>query len=183
MTLLILEVAIPTYKSVNEYGTWRVLADRIPNFIGFVVSFFVTALYWIDYLRITRYLSNFTMNILWINILLLFFIVFLPFSTAFYVNGINFIEPFVFYAINLALIAFFILLLTYATAKKEDGKTGLTDLIKKCEILKIGNTMIVWLLAAVLAYVSITLARFAFILIFIINPIIDRYFDKKAATL
>mgnify|MGYP000398002443 CR=1 FL=1 len=73
MTLLVLEVAVPTYQSVNKYGTWDVLSARIPNFIGFVVSFFVTALYWVDYLKITKYVSDFNMKTLWINIFLLFF--------------------------------------------------------------------------------------------------------------
>jgi len=179
MTLLVLEVAVPSYQSVNKYGTWEVLADRIPNFIGFVVSFFVTALYWIDYLKITKYVSDFDMKTLWINIFLLFFIVLLPFSTAFYVNGINFIGPFVFYSINLTMIAVMILLLILAVNKKEKGVTGLTPLITKWESLKMLNTTSVWFLAAILAFVNLPTARIVFVLIFIFNPLIDRYFSKR----
>jgi hypothetical protein len=40
MTLLVLEVAVPSYTTLNKSGIWAVLAERIPNFIGFVVSFF-----------------------------------------------------------------------------------------------------------------------------------------------
>ena len=179
MTLLVLEVAVPTYQSINKYGTWDVLASRIPNFIGFVVSFFVTALYWIDYLKITKYVSDFNMKTLWINIFLLFFVVLLPFSTAFYVNGINFIGPFVFYSINLTMIAVMIFLLIRAVAKKEKEKTGFTKMLRNWESARMINTISVWSLAAILAFIYIPVARGIFILIFIINPMIDRHYKKK----
>jgi len=181
MTLLVLEVAVPTYQTVNQYGIWQVLESRIPNFIGFVVSFFVTAFYWIDYMKITKYLTNFNPKLLWINIFLLFFVVLLPFSTAFYVNGINFIGPFVFYSINLALIALMILFMIYAVAKKEKGLTGLSKLHRNWEASRMFNTVIVWSLAGFVAFVSIEIARAIFIIIFIINPLIDRYYKKKFA--
>ncbi|MFY0602458.1 MAG: DUF1211 domain-containing protein [Flavobacteriaceae bacterium] len=179
MTLLVLEVVVPSYSTLNKSGIWGVLAERIPNFIGFVVSFFVTAFYWIDYMKITKYLTSFNSKLLWINIFLLFFVVLLPFSTAFYVNGINYIGPFVFYAINLSMIALMILLMIFAVAKKEKEKTGLDKLHRNWEALRMLNTVIVWALAGFLAFFIIEIARGIFIIIFIINPIIDRYYKKK----
>jgi len=181
MTLLVLEVAVPSYTILNKSGIWAVLAERIPNFIGFVVSFFVTAFYWIDYMKITKYLTSFNPKLLWINIFLLFFVVLLPFSTAFYVNGINFVGPFVFYSINLSLIALMILFMILAVAKKERGQTGLDKLHRNWEASRMLNTVIVWLLAGVLAFFTIEIARFIFILIFILNPFIDRYYRNKVA--
>ena len=181
MTLLVLEVVVPSYSTLNKSGIWGVLAERIPNFIGFVVSFFVTAFYWIDYMKITKYLTSFNTKLLWINIFLLFFVVLLPFSTAFYVNGINYVGPFVFYSINLSLIALMILLMIFAVAKKEEGKTGLDKLHRNWEALRMFNTVIVWGAAGLLAFVSIEIARVIFILIFILNPIIDRYYRRKIA--
>lgn len=179
MTLLVLEIAVPTYQSINQYGLREVLEARIPNFIGFIVSFFVSAMYWIDYLKITKYVSDFNSKALWVNILLLFLVVLLPFSTALYVNGIHFIGPFVFYSINLSLIAVMSLVLLRVVANKEGGKTGLHGITKKWQSLKIINTIFVWALAAVIAFVSIKVARFIWILIFIIDPIIDWYYKKS----
>jgi uncharacterized membrane protein len=179
MTLLILEVVVPSYQTINKYGVWDVLEARIPNFIGFIVSFFVTALYWIDYLKITKYTSEFTNKSLWANIVLLFFVVLLPFSTALYVNGINFTGPFVVYSINLTMIAVMIFILILIIAKEEEGKTGFTQLKRNWELVRMTNTISVWVLAAILAFVHIPTARFTFILIFVLNPLIDRYFKKK----
>lgn len=181
MTLLILEVVVPSYQTINKYGFWEVLEARIPNFIGFVVSFFVTALYWIDYLKITKYTTQFTEKSLWANIVLLFFVVMLPFSTALYVNGINFTGPFVVYSINLTMIAVMIFILILVVSKEEQGKTGFTKLKRNWELVRMANTIFVWILAAILAFVHIPTARFVFVLIFILNPIIDRYYKKKIA--
>lgn len=181
MTLLVLEIAAPTYQSMNKYDFWILLRVRIPNFIGFVVSFFVTAMYWIDYLKITKYITDFSSKVLWANIFLLFFVVLLPFSTALYVNGINFVGPFIFYSINLIMIAVMIFVLILAVAKKEGEATGLSILQRNWELARMINTIFVWSLAAVFALVHIPTARFIFILIFIFNPMIDRYYKRKIA--
>lgn len=179
MTLLILEVAVPTYQSINKYGVWDLLEVRIPNFIGFIVSFFVSAMYWIDYLKISKYITSFNGKMLWANIFLLFFVVLLPFSTALYVNGINFVGPFVFYSINLVMIAVMIFILILAVSKKEGETTGLNKTQRNWELARMGNTIFVWILAALLAFVYIPVARGVFILIFVINPLIDIYFKRK----
>lgn len=179
MTLLVLEVAVPTYQSFSKYGMWELLQVRIPDFIGFTVSFFVTALYWIDYMKITKYITSYNTKLLWINIFILFFVVLLPFSTAFYVNGINFVGPFVFYSINLSLIALMVFFMILAVAKKEKGQTGLDKLHRNWEASRMLNTVVIWGLAGVLAFFTIELARFIFILIFILNPLIDRYYRRR----
>lgn len=179
MTLLVLEVTIPTYESFKNEGTTSVLLERTPSFIGFVLSFFVTVFYWIDYMRISKYISDFDNKALWINILILFSIVLLPFSTAFYVNGFSLTGPFVFYSINLAFIAFFEFLLAKYITKKEEGKTGLTQLKGKWESFRSLNTSIIWLLSAIFAFILPWPSRFFFVFIFILEPFIDRYYKKR----
>lgn len=179
MTLLVLEVTIPTYESFRNNGTVNVLLERLPSFIGFVLSFFVTAFYWIDYMRITRYISDFDNKALWINILILFSVVFLPFSTALYVNGIHLTGPFVIYALNLSIIAFFEFWFARYITKKEKGNTGLTKLRGKWEATRSLNTSSIWFVAACLAFFFPWISRLLFVLIFIMEPFIDRYFRRK----
>ncbi|MEM6685815.1 MAG: TMEM175 family protein, partial [Bacteroidota bacterium] len=52
MTLLVLEVAIPNSEEAMTQDLGQILENRIPSFIGLVVSFLVTALYWIAHMRI-----------------------------------------------------------------------------------------------------------------------------------
>lgn len=179
MTLLVLEVVIPNYKEIQTGNTLRILQNRIPSFIGLVVSFMVTALYWIAHMRIIKYVSTIDSKILWYNILLLFFIVLLPFSTAFYVKGFTYKGPFAFYCFNLAAIGFFNFMLNIYIPKKEKGKTGITPLLAKFIKYRALNAFVVWALAGFLAFYLPWIARFLFIFLFIIEAIMSKIYTKK----
>ena len=179
MTLLVLEVVIPSYNELKTRDTLVILQYRIPSFIGLIISFFVTVLYWISHMRIMKYVSTINSKLLWYNILLLFFIVLLPFSTAFYVKGFDAVGPFVFYCFNLSAIGFFNYLMNVYVIKKEKGETGITTTLGKYFKLRAFNAFIVWVLAGVLAFVFPFTARFLFILLFIFEFILKKYYKKK----
>ncbi|MDP5093505.1 MAG: TMEM175 family protein [Polaribacter sp.] len=179
MTLLVLEVVIPSYKELQTGNTLVILQNRIPSFIGLVVSFMVTALYWIAHMRIFKFTSTIDSKILWYNILLLFFIVLLPFSTAFYVKGFGYKGPFAFYCFNLAGIGFFNYLLNIYIPKKEKGLTGITPTLAKYFKLRAINAFSVWAIAGFLAFYTPMIARLLFILLFIFEFLLTKYFKKQ----
>ena len=173
MTLLVLEVGIPTSKLISTYTTWEILQSKIPNFIGLIVSFFVTALYWVAHLRAMKYVEIVDRKLLWLNIFLLFFIVLIPFSTGYYVRGFNHTGPFVFYCFNLSAIGLLNFLLIRYIMKKEKDHPELSPIIKKWHIYTSLNAFSIWILAGILAFALPNLARFIFILIFVIQMIIN----------
>tara|TARA_R110002124_G_scaffold82972_2_gene217531 strand:- start:8203 stop:8832 length:630 start_codon:yes stop_codon:yes gene_type:complete len=179
MTLLVLEVVIPSYNEIRTNNTLLILQNRIPSFIGLIVSFMVTALYWVAHLRIMKYVSTINSKLLWYNIFLLFFIVLLPFSTAFYVKGFDYVGPFAFYCFNLAAIGFFNYLMNVYVTKKENGQTGITAVLENYLKARAFNAFIIWALAGILAFVFPFIARFLFIFLFIFELIITKYYKKK----
>ncbi|MGB5647982.1 MAG: TMEM175 family protein [Muriicola sp.] len=179
MTLLVLEIGIPTYEAFSSNDTWTLLANRIPSFIGLVVSFLVTALYWLAHLRCMRLVSTIDTKLLWLNIFLLFFIVLMPFSTGFYVGGFNLTIPFVFYCFNLTAIGLFNLLMILYVIKKEKGHPELTPLAILWYKLTAWNALTVWILAGILAFFAPYMARIIFVLIFVFQILINRYYRKK----
>ncbi len=179
MTLLVLEVGIPSIKVIANNPTWTILQSKLPSFIGLVVSFFVTAIYWVAHLRHMKFVTEVDGKLLWLNILLLFFIVLLPFSTGFYVAGILYKGPFVFYCFNLSGIALFNYLIINYIFKKEKGQTGLTPLLGKWHKAVALNSFLVWVIAGVMAFILPVLARVLFLIIFIIEILIHKYFRKK----
>ena len=179
MTLLVLEVVIPSYKELQTGDTLQILQNRIPSFIGLVVSFMVTALYWIAHMRIMKHVSTINSKLLWYNILLLFFIVLLPFSTAFYVKGFDFVGPFAFYCFNLSAIGFFNYLINVYVTKKEKGLTGITSVLGKYYKIRAMNAFVVWALAGGLAFFLPMVARFLFLLLFVFEFVLTRYYKKK----
>lgn len=182
MTLLILEVSIPSSNAINEYGTLGVLQILIPSFIGLLVSFMVTAVYWVSNLRTMQYVTDITPKLLWTKILLLLFIVLLPFSTAFYVNGFDSVGPFVFYCINLSFIGLFNFFMVSQIMRGAYAEKELTINQVRWNKVRALNPLFIWILAGALAFVLPNTARFVFFLIFIIQPVIDRYYRKRGAT-
>ncbi|MEM6721022.1 MAG: TMEM175 family protein [Bacteroidota bacterium] len=180
MTLLVLEVAIPNSEEAMNQHLGTILGNRIPSFIGLLVSFLVTALYWIAHMRIMRYVKEVSYTLLWLNILLLLFIVLLPFSTGLYVKGFNAISPFAFYCFNLSAIGFFNYLMIRYIAKYENTVPYLTGQWEKARAL---NTVLVWVLAGFFAFIIPLVSRFLFVLIFVFQPFIDRYYRKKKVAL
>lgn len=178
MTLLVLEVAVPTAKELSLHNFGDVLSTRIPDFIGLFVSFKVSALYWISHLKIFKYVSEITTRLLWINIYFLLAIVLLPFSTAMFVNGFNLTGTFMFYCLNLALIAGINLVMLIYVFRKEKEQTGLDNLHYKALRNRGLNVLFIWIIAALFSsfwYFS----RFLFILLFANQFLIDRYYKKK----
>lgn len=179
MTLLILEVGVPSAKSINTMAFTDILSNRIPDFIGLVVSFLVSALYWIGHIKLMKYVSAVTGKLLWLNIFFLLAIVVLPFSTAMYVNGFGHTGPFVFYCINLAVIGLFNLLMLRYVYRLENQKTGFTRIYYRWYRARGMNVMTIWILASLLASPFPWFSRFVFLLLFVFQFFIDRRFKKK----
>ncbi len=179
VTLLVLEIVIPSFKELRSYDTLTILQNRIPSFIGLVVSFLVIALFWVNHMRIFKYVNTVDKRLLWYNIFLLFFIILLPFSTGFYVKGFSYIGPFVFYCFNLSAIGLFNYLINVYVPKKEKELTGITPMLGKYFKFRALNALLVWVVAGFLALVWPYTSRFLFILLFIIEIFITRYYKKK----
>jgi len=179
MTLLILEVGVPSITALNKLSFGTVLANRIPDFIGLVVSFLVSALYWVGHIKLMKFVSVVTGKLLWINIFFLLTIVLLPFSTAMYVNGFDYPGPFMFYCINLAVIGVFNLIMTRYVYYSENKKTGFTRVLYRWYRARSLNVLIIWVLAALCTPVFPGFARVIFIFLFVIQFIIDRRFKRK----
>ncbi len=82
ITLLILDIRLPDIPG-QEIDT-HFLAGLIsisPQILGFVLSFFIIAMYWLSYHRFFLYIRRTDRVLVLQNILFLFFIVFMPFPT------------------------------------------------------------------------------------------------------
>ncbi len=179
MTLLVLEIDIPTMDAMRTDSTINILQERIPSFIGMIVSSFVSILYWTSHLRIMRHVKVVDKTLLGINIGLLLSIVLLPFSTALYVVGFNYSAPFIFYSINISVIGFFNYLMVFYVEKTESGTTEIDKLHIKRNKANALNGLVWWILAAIVAVKYNMAARFLFISIFIIQIFVNRHFNKK----
>ncbi len=85
MTLLVLDVKIPKIASalVTPELLAQTLWDLWPKFLSFVMSFVILSLFWIAHHGYSHFLKRTDRTFLWINLLFLMVVVFVPFSTDF----------------------------------------------------------------------------------------------------
>jgi uncharacterized membrane protein len=83
ITLLILEIKVPAIQQdFSELQLWYALLQLTPKIVGFLISFFLIGQTWIEHHRMCSFLELYNSGMLWRNLLLLLFVVFLPFATA-----------------------------------------------------------------------------------------------------
>ena len=183
MTLLILEIKIPATEDVKALGTPGVLIKLIPSFIGFFISFIVTALYWRAHLTLAQFIKTYDNRLLWLTIWLLMSVVLLPFSTALYAKSFNYNGPFIVYCINLVMIGLFNFFMINYIVRKE----GYSEMLSKSVATRLRfRSMLaplIWALSAVWVFIEPNSARVLFILIFLIQAIGERILIKKEKSL
>jgi uncharacterized membrane protein len=79
ITLLALNLAVP---GPGHGPLARQLADHWPSFAAYVVSFLTIGIIWVNHHTLFKNLSEIDRTLLFLNLLLLFFVVAIPFATA-----------------------------------------------------------------------------------------------------
>ena len=77
ITLLVLELNVPEGEHL-----WEQLKDEWPSFAAFFVSFWVIGIIWVNHHGVLDHLARADRGVLYLNLLLLFTVVFIPFPTA-----------------------------------------------------------------------------------------------------
>ena len=79
ITLLALQLEIPKGDAVD---VWHEVVSLHSSFIAFAISFGVIGAYWIAHHRLFAFIERYDRRLLWLNLLSLFFIVLMPFTTS-----------------------------------------------------------------------------------------------------
>jgi uncharacterized membrane protein len=83
ITLLVLDLKVPDAAggSASDLGR-TIMLGLLPKYLGYMVSFWVIALYWVAHHRCFRYIRKYDRRLIYLNFLFLMFIAFMPFPTA-----------------------------------------------------------------------------------------------------
>ena len=113
ITLLVLEIKVPDKNllpEITDKEILKALGHLIPKFMGFIISFMLIGLYWTIHHRMFGFVTSYNRKLLVLNLVFLFFIVLMPFSTGFYseFSGKELVEkqlkiPLTFYVLNFSL--------------------------------------------------------------------------------
>jgi uncharacterized membrane protein len=137
ITLLVVELSAPhiPYGAAQNHMGWQALADRVPGFIGFFVSFFVIGAFWAIHHRAFGFVANHDTAFVWPNLFLLASIAFLPFSTAFMSGNYGQLVPHLFYLLSLLVAGILQMLLIRRVLQPRylaaDADLGLVSAVRR----------------------------------------------------
>jgi len=87
MTLMVLGINVPILKKgATDWQMLRSMAGLGQDFLDFLVSFILIAIFWITHHRQFHYIKKANGKLLWINLLIMLCIVLIPFSTSMFID-------------------------------------------------------------------------------------------------
>ena len=185
ITLLIIEIKIPElHEHETLYAAFR-RNETISGFFGLALSFVIIGQFWTNYHRLFGYVINYDGGLLWLNLHMLFWIILMPFSSALSSKYAGMDSVWMFYCLNLFMIAISIYFLWgYITHPKRNLSSIANDpLLRKTSRLRSLSIACIFLSGALLCLLhwepASWAARFVFFLIFPAMMIIRRVYAPK----
>jgi uncharacterized membrane protein len=102
ITLLVLDIKLPEIAGEAGHVLGPRMLELLPKVLGYLVSFWVIALYWVAHHRCFRYITGYDRRSIYLNFLFLMFIAFMPFPTALLFNSPVQLASVVLYALTAA---------------------------------------------------------------------------------
>lgn len=176
ITLLVIEFKVPIINHATDLLIWDSLKEMAWKLLGFIISFCIVGYYWSVHHRIFGYIEHYTSRLLWLNLLFLFSVVTLPFTSGLlgeYASDTTLLIPYGIYVLNICLTALMNAILWFYVSNPKNNL--LTHKISKERImLGFYFTLVVpilFILSFLLSTLSPSIGRFIPILI----PIILKY--------
>jgi uncharacterized membrane protein len=184
ITLLVIELKVPEIEraELTEGKLLQALAHMIPKFFGFIISFMFIGIYWTVHHRLFGYVINYTPKLLRLNLLFLFAVALMPFSTAFYSEYImkHVITPVVFYTANIILLGLFNLFMwRHISNPKNKLSEGLSQADAKYFSLRAIVVPVMFTLFAFVYLVNPIIASWMPIFIPLVMRLLKKRHDKK----
>lgn len=182
ITLLIIEIRPPIInKGETDAIAWEKFKEILPEFLGLIVSFWLIGSSWLRHHQLFRYIDNYDMRFMVINLWLLFTIILFPFSTSFLFNSLfsgAVTKLQVYFYLGVPLASNFISYRMYKMVNKRH-LNGEADMQFRKAIYTQGNMVISFALAitwVIIMPVKYHMIGYAFIGI---GPMLDIFFNKK----
>ena len=174
ITLLVLEIKPPHLVELSNTSLNRALFHLLPKIVGFVVSFAIVGMMWIEHHRIFRYINDYDAGLLWRNLLMLLCVSFVPFPTALFSEYYWSQTAFVLYTASFGLVGISKLWIwAYATGKKDLVGPDIDRILVKRISRRSLAVPLACGLAIALSFISIRVAPFGFALIPLIAFLLD----------
>ena len=117
ITLLALDLRLPELHHPTSSQIAQSIRDQLPNILSFVLSFLLIGRYWIVHHNFFQTLRRYDNGLLWLNLLFLMSVVFMPFPTSVLADYGDQNAGVVFYAASLTVVGLLQAALYYYASK------------------------------------------------------------------
>jgi uncharacterized membrane protein len=166
ITLLAIDIHLPVDAAgLGNTELFRHLLDVWPKALGYMVSFLVIGNFWVIHHRQFRYIERYDTRLVYINLLILLAVAFIPFPTAVISENGNRTAT-VFYALAASLVGLFSAVLwTYAARGRRLVSPEVTPAMVRRGLWRNLCAPAILLGSIALAFVDPDLAKYSWILI------------------
>ncbi len=159
MTLLVIAITVPTIRDTTSAKDLAdALADNSEAYITFFISFAVIGRYWVAHHQFFALLGRMDIRLVWVNLVYLGFIAFLPFPTD--LLGTYFNNPLSVgvYAVAVAIVSGLEVLLLRSAHDSGLMQREMSPEIYRWAVFLSSTPVLFFLISVPVAYVSTTLA-------------------------
>jgi len=184
LTFLIFRLDIAKFIGAESDGVlWFNLKSQAPALLGYTLSFFIIASFWMLHQRVFRHLARFNGTLLWQNITFLFFVSILPLTTSIHSGNPGLPSAWVLYATNNAVAGLSMLAIWLRCCRAELMKEHTSRIVESFFVWRIGTIPLVFLASIPLAYRNVAYATWSPIAIPILLAVIHAIFSTKLKSL
>jgi uncharacterized membrane protein len=177
MTLLAVELALPEVASDNTADLGQRLIALGPRYLSYALSFLVIASYWRSHQRTFRYVVRLDSRFVWLNLVLLLCIAFLPFPTSVLGNYADDAVAVSLYAGTLAVTGLVVLAMwLYATVGGRLTSPELSARQLQHFTVRALCPPLIFIVSIGIAQVDTSAAKYAWILIAVAMNVLGWYF-------
>jgi uncharacterized membrane protein len=165
ITLLVLDIKVPETAGESALDVGRQVLALWPKYLGYFVSFWVIALYWVAHHRCFRYIRKYNRRLMYLNFLFLMFIAFMPFPTALLFNSPTHTASVVLYAGTAAGMGLSLALLWIYAVRRRFIPATLSRAVIRDIRLNLLLPPLVFLLSAVIGFFAPSVAMYTWLLL------------------
>jgi len=194
LTLLILEVKIPPLGAITNDAILRTyLIEQWPTYLSYVLSVIVIGIFWVAHHGLFHYIKRADRNLLWLNILYLLCVTFIPFPAALLGEYSGYQTSVVLYAATLAMTGILLnVMLWYATNGRRLVELDMDPSLIRVAMIRNSIGPIIYSFAIVISFLPLHLfglnsIQFCFALyalvpvLYIVPGRIDVYWKREHA--
>ena len=170
ITIMVLELKVPLD------GSPKALLRLLPLFSSYALSFVLVAIYWVNHHHMIHLIRHVNGAILWLNLNLLFWLSLMPFATGWMGENHFAAVPVAVYAFDLMMCAVAFTALQYRIIATHGNDSTLAHAIGKDRKSKV--SLVAYVLAVPLAFVSAVAAGSLIVLVALIWLVPDRRIEK-----